>query len=368
LEDNKDIAFLDEHDPKKILARTSSGTLKLSEDERGLKFDATLPDTSTARDLAENIQHGNVRGVSFGFNEPEDRWDMDGDIPVRTLLNVPIGEVSATAFPAYPATDISLRSAQFESAIQRLEAGEKDVRSYDGMRSESSAEMRMAYCRSVARNMHESAHDTHEHLIRSGHEPNEHEKRVAGHLHEELRRAEKRMSELRSHLRAEYMSDDPDNDGDEHNEAAKELPDNPPPDHDRDRSIAKIEKQIRTNTILGLPTTDLRMTLSSLLIPPAVEVRGDESVHGPTLSRARKAIEEGKIDGGEWEAPNQGDRKQEDCLGSGLSYPVFKGDKLSLAALRNAASRGAQNAPAVGKAASGLLDLYNQKKEKKAAA
>jgi hypothetical protein len=52
-----------DHDRSKVLARTRSGNLKLSEDSTGLAFEVSLPDTSLARDvlvLAERRPRRNV--------------------------------------------------------------------------------------------------------------------------------------------------------------------------------------------------------------------------------------------------------------------------------------------------------------------
>ena len=91
------------------LASTSSGTLRLEEDGRGLRFAADLPDSPSGRDLAEAIRRGDLRGMSFGFGVKRDRWSADSSgRTVRSLLEVDLFEVSAVAFPAYPSTSVSI--------------------------------------------------------------------------------------------------------------------------------------------------------------------------------------------------------------------------------------------------------------------
>jgi HK97 family phage prohead protease len=105
-----DVRALFNHDTNLILGRTRAKTLRLSEDQRGLQCEITLPDTSTARDLRESIRVGNVDQMSFGFRTRKDSWDdVDGDI-VRTLIEVELFDVSPVTFPAYPQTEIALRS------------------------------------------------------------------------------------------------------------------------------------------------------------------------------------------------------------------------------------------------------------------
>lgn len=60
------------------------------------------------------------------------------------------------------------------------------------------------------------------------------------------------------------------------------------------------------------------------------------SLHEATVTRARSAIDRGDVDRGEWSAPNESDRKQLDCLGSDLSYPIFSGGKVNLKAVSSA--------------------------------
>lgn len=86
-------------------------------------------------------------------------------------------------------------------------------------------------------------------------------------------------------------------------------------------------------------------------------------VHKPALDRAHAAADSGKVDHGDWAAPSQSDRKQEDCLGPDKSYPVFKDGKLSKNALANAESRAVQNGhPEIANHAKKLLEKIDNKK------
>lgn len=107
---NGDVRALWNHDSSHVLGRTKAGTLRLSEDERGLAVEIDLPDTQAGRDLRENMRLGNVDGMSFGFRVTKQAWDESGDIPLRTIEEVELFEVSAVTFPAYEDTEIALRS------------------------------------------------------------------------------------------------------------------------------------------------------------------------------------------------------------------------------------------------------------------
>lgn len=116
-EGGDDIRFLAYHDSGKVLARESAGTLKLNDTDEGLDFEAELPNTSVARDLVESIRRGDIDGMSFGFNVNQDSWDRtDEEGDVRTVIEGRVREISAVAFPAYPATDVEARS--FEMVAQ----------------------------------------------------------------------------------------------------------------------------------------------------------------------------------------------------------------------------------------------------------
>jgi len=99
-----DIKLLWNHDTSAVLGSTRAGTLKLVEDNRGLKVTATLPNTTLGRDSAVLLKRGDVDSMSFGFSVPSggDEWNEDGS--ERVLKSVRLHEVSIVAFPAYTST------------------------------------------------------------------------------------------------------------------------------------------------------------------------------------------------------------------------------------------------------------------------
>src|ERR1017187_4577225 len=104
LQESPDILLLRDHSSSQLLARTTAGTLTLTQDAKGLAFTATLPKTAIADDTVENIRAGNLDSCSFGFNVPDggDKWTSTSDGAVlRSLLDVNLAEVSITSFAAY---------------------------------------------------------------------------------------------------------------------------------------------------------------------------------------------------------------------------------------------------------------------------
>ena len=136
LKTRNDVKLLWNHDSGQVLGSTRARTLTLTEDARGLKVRALLPNTQLGRDTAELLKRGDVDAMSFGFNVIKDTWNAAGD--ERTLDAVRLFEVSIVAFPAYSATGgtATVRSLEklatraevdanaLEAALTKLEAGE----------------------------------------------------------------------------------------------------------------------------------------------------------------------------------------------------------------------------------------------------
>lgn len=113
-----DILALVDHSPSRVLARTRSGTLRLSEDERGLHFEIDLPDTSDGRDMLALATRGDLGGMSFGFTVPSGGETWAGER--RTLRQVDLKEVSVVqSFPAYSGTSVQARALMARSAADR---------------------------------------------------------------------------------------------------------------------------------------------------------------------------------------------------------------------------------------------------------
>ena len=120
LSSDQEVKLLWSHDTSKPLASRKAGTLKLWKDDKGLRFEADLADTSWGRDAAALIKRGDVDAMSFGFTVPAggDQWQAK----VRTLLKVTLREISPVAWPAYQATAGTLAMRNFVKADETLEA------------------------------------------------------------------------------------------------------------------------------------------------------------------------------------------------------------------------------------------------------
>jgi hypothetical protein len=132
-----DVRALFNHDSNYVLGRNKSGTLKLSEDEKGLSIEIDPPDTQAARDLMVSIDRKDITQMSFAFRidgKKGERWEMDGaevkaadafmamwsgekhDI-IRHILKTRLYDVSPVTYPAYPQTDVAVRSLAEKEGI-----------------------------------------------------------------------------------------------------------------------------------------------------------------------------------------------------------------------------------------------------------
>ena len=105
----RDVLALVDHDPSRLLARTKSGTLRLEEDARGLRFELDLPDTQQGRDILTLAERGDIGGMSFGFTVAKDGETWNGTR--RELRAVVLHEISVVhAWPAYQGTTVEPRA------------------------------------------------------------------------------------------------------------------------------------------------------------------------------------------------------------------------------------------------------------------
>ena len=122
LRSRNDVKLLVNHDTGRVLASSRSGTLRLQEDEVGLRVEASLPNTSDGRDMAELLKRGDLNKMSFGFAVQKDAWN--NEMTERTLKSVRLFEVSIVAFPAYAATEAMVRSLDKAAKRASVDADE----------------------------------------------------------------------------------------------------------------------------------------------------------------------------------------------------------------------------------------------------
>lgn len=100
------------HDTRYVLGRKSAGTLILREDDKGLYFEVSLPNTTWARDLKESVDRGDIKQMSFGFKVVKENWLDNKEtlkkygMPIREINEITLHEISLVTFPAYTETNV----------------------------------------------------------------------------------------------------------------------------------------------------------------------------------------------------------------------------------------------------------------------
>lgn len=113
LGEKQDVRALVDHDPSRILGRSTAGTLRLAEDSTGLAIEIDPPNTTAGRDIVESLRRRDVSQMSFGFIARKEQWEDgegEGGLDVRTVLDADLFDVSAVTYPAYLNTEIAVRS------------------------------------------------------------------------------------------------------------------------------------------------------------------------------------------------------------------------------------------------------------------
>jgi HK97 family phage prohead protease len=105
------------HDANFPLARYP-GTLRMTVDEVGLRYEFPVPDTTYGRDIASNIRAGIVKGSSFSFTVPGggETWSQEDGRSVRTITAIDsLLDVGPVTFPAYPDADVKVAQRSYDA-------------------------------------------------------------------------------------------------------------------------------------------------------------------------------------------------------------------------------------------------------------
>lgn len=127
--DLSDVYLVNNHDLSQVLASSKAGTLKLNTDEKGLHFEAELPNTTTANDTYENVKDGNVSSMSFTFVTAKDgdefTKDDNGNV-IRTIKAVKsLFDVSLVAIPAYDETNVQVNKRSYQEFLNQNKKEDK---------------------------------------------------------------------------------------------------------------------------------------------------------------------------------------------------------------------------------------------------
>lgn len=117
--DDEDVKLYYNHDQSMPLARTNNKSLRLISDDKGLRFEADLPNTTLANDIKELMNKRTLTGeMSFGFYSTRDTWTPDKK--ERTVNEGKLIEISIVVDAAYPSTFSQIRQANQEIIQKRI--------------------------------------------------------------------------------------------------------------------------------------------------------------------------------------------------------------------------------------------------------
>ena len=119
------------HNMENILGRRGGGTLRLAEDDIGLRYWIDIPETTLGRDTRVQIKRGDFTGSSIGFVPAKDGVEVtkEGDLTVRTITEVArLRDVGPVHTPAFKGTTVSARSAKWWEKVH------EDAKFFDHMK------------------------------------------------------------------------------------------------------------------------------------------------------------------------------------------------------------------------------------------
>lgn len=124
LEERDDVRGLFNHQPDNLLGRTSAGTMKLTVDPKGLRYEIEPGDTTVARDVIQHIERGDLSGSSFMFGVEKQSFEtLDDGTEIRTIESVkPLYDTGPVTFPAYDGSTTGVRDRELEAARRSIEA------------------------------------------------------------------------------------------------------------------------------------------------------------------------------------------------------------------------------------------------------
>ena len=148
----RDHSLVLNHDDNLLLASTRTGRLRLAEDERGLRVDATLAKTSYTADLTALYEAGEVRGMSFSFKPTRNGVVQTAN--GRELTDVVLGHVTVltTMVPGYSATEPTV---QIRALGEQVSADPDDIEGlFDALRAGTPSEEQVHLLQRIAGHYH----------------------------------------------------------------------------------------------------------------------------------------------------------------------------------------------------------------------
>jgi HK97 family phage prohead protease len=125
IREGQDIRGLLNHEPDNLLGRCSSGTMRVSVDKRGLRYEIDYdPDDADHQRVMAKMKRGDLTGSSFSFRVAPNGQKFSPGGPdaddIRELHDVDVLDVGPVTFPAYSSTTSGTRAAGEEAELRSL--------------------------------------------------------------------------------------------------------------------------------------------------------------------------------------------------------------------------------------------------------
>ena len=128
ISDKHDVRGLLNHDSNFVLGRTSSGTMRLSVDSNGLRYEIDHnPNDPQHVSVLEKLKRGDLTGSSFAFQVVKQTFQRGDKMHTRTIEDVNLLDVGPVTYPAYEATTTGLRSGECDDAMQAFAKWQKET-------------------------------------------------------------------------------------------------------------------------------------------------------------------------------------------------------------------------------------------------
>ena len=141
LADKDDARGLFNHDANHLLGRVAAGTMRLSVDAVGLRYEIDPPDTQAGRDVVASIQRGDLSGSSFAFSVGKESWqEMPDGSEVRTIEEVShLYDTGPVTYPAYEAAHAGIRSDAGVDGVLETDSGKSHAAWRQSLREDQEA-------------------------------------------------------------------------------------------------------------------------------------------------------------------------------------------------------------------------------------
>lgn len=118
------------HDASELIGNTSNNSLRITPDDKGVRVEIDLPDTTTGRDVATLVRDGYTRGMSIGgFINSSKRYEATKE---RELTLFVAHEVTITGTPAMVETSVELQAKvetkPAETPVKQFSRNEQELR------------------------------------------------------------------------------------------------------------------------------------------------------------------------------------------------------------------------------------------------